>query len=162
MKFFDHILTTTDLSKESYAAVQYAAHLADRPGAKLTIIHVPVTIALTYAEFVLPADIANFDGQIEALAEEQLRTWVNRHIDDADSVNIVIRPGAPAEVVCDYASREDVDLIVMGTHGRTGIRRAVLGSVTEKVIRNAPCPVLSVHCPELSQTADRPAEGESA
>ena len=149
MKVFDHILTTTDLSKESYAAVEYASQLVDRPGAKLTIIHVPMTIALTYAEFVLPADIVNFDGQISALAEDQLRTWVHKHIDDAESVNIVIRPGVPAEVVCDYAARNNVDLIVMGTHGRTGISRAMLGSVTEKVIRNAPCPVLSVRCPDI-------------
>jgi nucleotide-binding universal stress UspA family protein len=59
-----------------------------------------------------------------------------------------MRLGTPSEEIVNYADEHEIDLIVMGTHGRTGVARVLLGSVAEKVVRKAPCPVLTVHNPE--------------
>ncbi len=64
------------------------------------------------------------------------------------------RSGAPADEILEYASQRDIDLIVMGTHGREGIARALLGSVAETVVRKASCPVLTVHSPGLEVVTD--------
>jgi nucleotide-binding universal stress UspA family protein len=147
MKRFKHILATTDLSPESFAAVQYAAHLAEGQGAKLTILHVPQTTTLLFTDFAPPVDLLSLDRSIEAAARETLEGWVRRHLKNKGSVRIVIRAGVTHEVVCKAAEDAGASLIVMATHGRRGIGHVILGSVTERVLREAPCPVLVVRPP---------------
>ena len=147
MKRFKHILATTDLSPESFAAVQYAAHLAEGQGAKLTILHVPQTTTLLFTDFAPPVDLMSLDRTIETAARETLDRWVHRHIRSISGVRIVIRAGVTHEVVCKAAADAGASLIVMATHGRRGLGHVILGSVTERVLREAPCPVLVVRPP---------------
>lgn len=147
MKRFKHILATTDLSPESFAAVQYAAHLAEGQGAKLTILHVPQTTTLLFTDFAPPVDLLSLDRTIEAAARETLENWVRRHVKSKSGVRVVIRAGVTHEVVCKAASEAGANLIVMATHGRKGLGHVILGSVTERVLREAPCPVLVVRPP---------------
>ena len=99
MKRFKHILATTDLSPESFAAVQYAAHLAEGQGAKLTILHVPQTTTLLFTDFAPPVDLLSLDRTIEAAARETLEAWVRRHVKSKSGVRVVIRAGVTHEVV---------------------------------------------------------------
>jgi universal stress protein A len=147
MKRFKHILATTDLSPESFAAVQYAAHLAEGQAAKLTILHVPQTTTLLFTDFAPPVDLLSLDRSIEVAARETLENWVRRHVRSKSGVRVVIRAGVTHEVVCKAAAEAGANLIVMATHGRKGIGHVILGSVTERVLREAPCPVLVVRPP---------------
>lgn len=168
MKRFKQILATTDLSPESFAAVQYAAHLAEGQGAKLTILHVPQTTTLLFTDFAPPVDLLSLDRTIEAAARETLEAWVRRHVKSKSGVRVVIRAGVTHEVVCKAAAEAGANLIVMATHGRKGIGHVILGSVTERVLREAPCPVLVVRppTPETKKSkaakAGKPAKPEKA
>ena len=147
MKRFKHILAATDLSPESFSAVQYAAHLAEGQAAKLTILHVPQTTTLLFTDFAPPVDLLSLDRTIEAAARETLESWVRRHIKGKGGVRVVIRAGVTHEIICKAAVDAGASLIVMATHGRKGIGHVILGSVTERVLREAPCPVLVVRPP---------------
>jgi len=148
VKQFKHILATTDLSPESYAAVAYAAHLAEGQGAKLTILHIPHSTSLAYTDFVPPIDMVNIDAAIETAAKRELNAWIEHHLRSKRGVSILLRSGITHEVVCEVAEELGASIIVIATHGRKGIGHVVLGSVTEKVLRDAPCPVLVVKPPK--------------
>jgi nucleotide-binding universal stress UspA family protein len=137
----DTILTPTDFSDPSRQALNYACELAKRFGAELRLLHVvepPTTVAVYSSP--LPEDIPT----PEPAAQQELKKL---EVPDADQIRAVvreIRTGTPFVQIVRCAKANDVDLIVMGTHGRGGIVHALLGSVAEKVVRKAPCPVLSV------------------
>ena len=122
--------------------------LAEGQAAKLTIIHVVHSISLAYTDFVPPVDMVNIEEAIEDAARDKLDAWVRRHIKRAAKVSIVLRKGVVDEAICDYAKECDASVIVIATHGRKGLGHVVLGSVAERVARNAPCPVLVVKPPK--------------
>jgi nucleotide-binding universal stress UspA family protein len=153
MKRFKQIVTTTDLSPESFAAVSYAGHLAKSEGAKLTVVHVPHSTSLAYTDFVPPIDMMNIDTAIEDAARAELESWCRTHLRGVPRVAILLRAGITHEVVCDVAKETGASVIIMATHGRKGIGHLVLGSVTERVLRDAPCPVLVVKPPQTSRRA---------
>jgi nucleotide-binding universal stress UspA family protein len=137
----EKILTPTDFSDPSQQALTYACELAKRFGAELHLLHVvqpPTTIAV-YGT-ALPDEILH----PEPAAQKELEKL---EVPDADQIREVVREvrnGPTFVEIVRYAKAVDVDLIVMGTHGRGGIVHALLGSVAEKVVRKAPCPVLTV------------------
>jgi nucleotide-binding universal stress UspA family protein len=147
MKRFQHILATTDLSPESFTSVRYAAHLAKAQGAKLTILHVSQAAAMLFTDFVPPLDLVALDREVEASAHKQLEAWVKRNIKKDVDVRIVVRAGFAHETICKVAEETGASVIVMATHGRKGLGHVLLGSVTERVLRTAPCPVLVVRPP---------------
>ncbi|MEF8828578.1 MAG: universal stress protein [Haloarcula sp.] len=131
---FDTILVPTDGSPGSERAFEVAATLASTHDAT---VHV-----LSVVDEHGPTDDWDYDGDSPAEAFIESRT---DHLDTDDlSITPAVREGVVHDAVLDYADENDVDLIVMGTHGRTGVRRFLLGSVTEKVVRLADVPVLSV------------------
>jgi nucleotide-binding universal stress UspA family protein len=155
MKRFRHILTTTDLSPESFAAVAYAGHLAKESGAKLTILHVPHSTSLAYTDFVPPIDMMNIDTAIEDAARAELEAWVKRHLRDVPKTQVLLRGGVTHETICRTADEVGASVIVMATHGRKGLGHLVLGSVTERVLRDAPCPVLVIKPPQAAGKATK-------
>jgi len=144
MKQFKRILVTTDLSPESFSAVSYAAHLAKAQDARLAILHVPHTISLAYTEFVPPVDLVGIDDAVERAAKEKLEGWVGRHVRGVSNVKIAVENGVVDETICEFAESWKASVIVIATHGRKGLGHLVLGSVAERVVRGAPCPVLVV------------------
>jgi len=153
MKRFKHIVATTDLSQESFAAVSYAGHLAKTEGAKLTVVHVPHSVSLAYTDFVPPIDTMNIDTAIEDAAREKLERWCHAHLFGVPKTELVLRGGITHEVICDVAKQVGASVIVMATHGRKGLGHLMLGSVTERVLRDAPCPVLVVKPPVAKRAA---------
>jgi nucleotide-binding universal stress UspA family protein len=134
------ILVPHDFSETSEAAMKYATELARIFGAKLHVLHVSET-----ARTDIPTDfpLGLEKGMEEAVRERLLKTVPGRDKREFHP-NFALRSGTPSAEIVRYAKERDIDLIVMGTHGRGLIAHAVMGSVTEKVVRNAPCPVLTL------------------
>jgi universal stress protein A len=128
-----------DFSPPAAVAFKLACELARDHQARLTLLHVPHPV-LTYDQLVE----SRRPGFRDDLRAELHRL---RSSDPAVTVTHLILEGDPAEVIVDVAREHGCDLIVMGTHGRSGLGRLVLGSVAEQVIRHAPCPVLTSKAP---------------
>jgi nucleotide-binding universal stress UspA family protein len=154
MSVVQTILHPTDFSERSRYALRYAWLLARELGARLIVLHVvpppPVTIHGEMIAFVPPEE-RDLDELRERLRAYQADT-------PAVPVDHFLEEGDPAAVILRVAKTTPCDLIVMGTHGRTGLGRLLMGSVAEEVVRKAPCPVITVKVPN----AKAPAETEPA
>ena len=145
MKRFSRILAPTDLTAESLSAVAYAAHLARADDARLLVLTVPTSTAALYAEFLPPLDLVGIDDAVEASAREHLERWARRNLGDQAGVSLQVRSGHASDTICKLAAEWNASLIVMATHGRKGLGHFALGSVTDQVLRDASCPVLTVN-----------------
>jgi nucleotide-binding universal stress UspA family protein len=144
-----HILVPHDFSDTAQQALSFAIELAGKLGSKLTVVHAYEVPSYGYPDGVaLTAEVAS---SIRKAAETALEGVASRARRPGLEVQSLLRQG-PAWSEINASAREiHADLIVMGTHGRHGLARALLGSVAEKVVRTAPCPVLTVHGPETSR-----------
>ncbi|MFP4056531.1 MAG: universal stress protein [Candidatus Brocadiia bacterium] len=139
------VLFPTDFSDFSLEAMDYAVAVAEDHGAVLHVLNVvPTPEMAVQFEPMAPVLDTGFFAEMEKGAEEQLDGVVPEDVSQRVEVITAIRRGAPFLEIVRYAKEEDVDLIVIATHGRSGLRHALFGSVAEKVVRKAPCPVLSV------------------
>jgi nucleotide-binding universal stress UspA family protein len=144
-----NILVATDFSDTSQAALDYGRELARGFHATLHVLHVTDLVYAQYWGGAYDLAIPELQGEIEAAERkelDQLLTDVDRNQLHAKAV-LRTAMSAPAAIV-DYATERQIDLIVMGTQGRGVISRVIVGSVAERVVRTAPCPVLTVHHPE--------------
>jgi universal stress protein A len=143
---FSRILVPTDFSPPSDAALEYARILAARFGSSLQILHV-IDDPTAASEFV-PDGFAPSTEDIRTGLLEHAHKRLDRLMNLVDRsrfhahVDAVL--GLPAQTIVDYAMATGTGLIVMGTHGRTGLAHLLMGSVAEQVVRTAPCPVLTV------------------
>jgi nucleotide-binding universal stress UspA family protein len=152
------ILVPTDFSPQAEAAMQYALDLARQSGAAVHLLNVvedPLAAGVWSSE-LYTAEIAELHVNLARDAEQRLRTCVPR---DTGLVTTEVRRGRAATEILGTAREWNADLIVMGTHGRTGIAHVVMGSVAEKVVRLAPCPVLTLRGAEVAQHAETCAVG---
>ena len=139
------ILVATDFSPEGERAVRHALALGNRLGAPLAVVHVVEDPMLTGAwgtEIYVPP-LADLLQKAMAGAERQLAA-LKETLGDSGVIETVVLSGRPAPTIVDHARSGGFDLIVMGTHGRSGMAHMMMGSVAERVIRTAPCPVLVV------------------
>jgi nucleotide-binding universal stress UspA family protein len=145
MKTFRHILVATDFSEASQPAVRLATELARQFGASLTLLHAFEYPRALYSEAALYT--GDFVEPVLEDAETRMAEIVRGIDSDILEVEAKIRQGVPHEQILAAAKECAADLIVMGTHGRTGVARLLLGSVAEKVVRLSPIPVLAVRQP---------------
>src|SRR5918995_3413399 len=137
------ILCPTDFSESAATAERQAVHLARALGAELLLLHVAIEAPL-WREGVGTADVRRvFEGQ-RKWAEDTLAARAAALSTEGVSARGVVKVGVAWEEIVGLAAEERADMIVMGTQGRTGLERVLLGSVAERVIRRAPCPVLTV------------------
>jgi universal stress protein A len=143
------ILVPTDFSKHSSNALTYAAAFAEKFGAELHLLHVVQDLSLVLPDPVSGAPPIGppLDQLTAAVQVAMDRLIQEKHLQALKLIKEV-REGAPFYEIIRYAKEKEIDLIVMGTHGRSGLVHVLLGSVTEKVVRKAPCPVLTVRHPE--------------
>jgi nucleotide-binding universal stress UspA family protein len=135
------ILCPLDFSENSRYALGYASTLAKESSAKLYLVHVDdsqVPYDAGFAAYVAPPD------NTEEL-QEQLTAVLPTEVEVEFEHQLLL--GHPADAIVDFAKEHDIDLIVMGTHGRTGVARLLMGSIAEAVVRRADCPVLTVKHP---------------
>lgn len=141
-----HILVATDFSDTSESALVAARRFARAFEARVTIAHVfdpmPLGPAVSYPTQIWTG--ANFAGQLEQETRKLLDESRDRWFADVEAETLAIRHTSASTALCDVADDRAADLIIMGTHGRTGMTRLLLGSVAEQVVRHAHVPVLAV------------------
>lgn len=147
MPFATHILVPTDFSDASKLATSAAAVLAERFGAKVTIVHVhdPNGLRPPAQMSWSPQRIHDIDALVKAEMRTQLDELRASYFSGApDVTTVLIDDVSPARAICAHADEIGVDLIVIATHGRTGLDHLLIGSVAERVVRHASVPVLSL------------------
>jgi universal stress protein A len=147
MKAFTRILTAIDFSENSECAFDYALTLATKFNAELTLIHVinePVDLRGFYVPHI---SFEQLEKEIEEGAVKMMETFCSTKLGAYSNYKTAIVTGIPYDEITAAAERIDASLIVLGTHGRTGLDRILFGSTAERVVRTASCPVLTVRLP---------------
>jgi nucleotide-binding universal stress UspA family protein len=138
------IVFATDFSESSVNALRYAVDLAKQYGARLYFLHVLYDVAKTSGWYVPHVSMDEMYKDMEKSAREELEKLFVDEMRGYEDIERIVLKGTPHEEIVTYAEEQNIDLVVIGTHGRKGIDRMIFGSTAEQVIRNAPCPVLSV------------------
>lgn len=138
------ILFPTDFSEGAKTALPYAVDLARTYGAKLYFLHVLYDIATASGLHVPHTSIDLMYSDLKATAQKELESFGLREREDLKDIEYSVIRGVPYEEILKFAKNNDIDLIVIGTHGRKGIDRVLFGSTAERVVRHALCPVLTV------------------
>lgn len=143
------ILLPTDFSDCANYALSYATSFARSAGASIICVHViePVMPTVGYTGMTEPLPMADISEQLEDSAERELPKISECEECEGLNVEEVIAHGDAASEIVRVAKERDVDLIIISTHGRTGLGRLIFGSTAESVVRHAPCPVLVVKPP---------------
>jgi nucleotide-binding universal stress UspA family protein len=141
-----NVLVATDFSQPSDAAVLYGRELAARFGATLHVLHVAPN---AYIGTLGAENYVALAPELQQQIEDGARRQLDQLVVDSDrsgppSIPVVQTSGSPALAIVEYAKDHNIDMIVMGTHGRGALAHLVMGSVAERVVRLAPCPVLTV------------------
>lgn len=150
------ILAPTDLSEFASTTVRYAADLARRFEAELVVMHAdPMTTPVDF--FEAPVTIHPIDDEeVRNTIESHLQSWIASNLPSDVLTRTLVVLQTPVDAILTTAGSLDCDLVVMGTHGRTGWRRALLGSVTEGVMRDINRPLLTIRSSEFDPAAGRP------
>jgi nucleotide-binding universal stress UspA family protein len=140
---FKKILYPVDFSEYTDEILEYAVAVAKQFGAELHLLHVipNLNYFTPYESFLTPENMVAIEQNVE--------TEVNRDMDKITGsldipVKRAIKTGVTFMEIIDYIKTEHIDLVIMGTHGRSGIEHILIGSVAEKIVRKAPCPVLTI------------------
>jgi nucleotide-binding universal stress UspA family protein len=145
MKPLRNILFATDFSSASRPAFRRALEMASTDGAALWIVHVAAPPGpLSPDGYVLPRIYEEMDLAIRSDAQKRLRTLLGRARKLGVRARALLLKGAPHEAIARAARKHRADIVVVGTHGRTGVARFFVGSVAARVVATAPCPVLTV------------------
>jgi nucleotide-binding universal stress UspA family protein len=145
-ELFRHVLHATDFSAASRKAFAAAVDVARTNRAALTIVHVlaPVVPVVAGEGMVLPETYAQMEASVRMAAQKQLDRLLARARDGGVQASGLLLTGVPHEAIVRTAKSKRADLLVIGTHGRTGLARLFLGSVATRVLALASCPVLTV------------------
>lgn len=143
MKEIKKILCAVDLSEHSRSVAEYATVIAKATGASVIVVYTAPSLSQYVGFHVPPNTIENFVGEIVTGAEKSMESFVTENFPGVEAKGQVLI-GYAAEEILNRAEDENVDMIVMGTHGRKGIDRILFGSVAEKVVKNAKQPVLTI------------------
>jgi nucleotide-binding universal stress UspA family protein len=147
MPLIRNILVATDFSPHADAALAYGADLAQRYAASLLIVHVYANPVLLVPDGIAPVIVPNLGDLIDQIRDGLRKAEVRARELGAPTVETRLVEGTAWYEIVAAAKAGACDLVVMGTHGRSGLSHLVLGSVAEKVVRKAPCSVLAVHLP---------------
>jgi universal stress protein A len=139
------ILVPTDFGDCSTPALRFAVDLAEKFGAELVLLHVVQDLALAMPDAVMPTPLPSPDlGQLIEAGKSGLANLIERENLARFSPRTEVRVGSPVAEIVAAAGDLKADLLCVGTHGRTGLAHLLLGSQAERIIREAPCPVLTV------------------
>ena len=143
------ILVPTDFSEHADYALTWALQMAADAQAKLVLFHVAVPISpLAFPDSVYLPELRRVETDMLAEAEKRLAECAGKQGSHPVGVATRVAGGDPVSEICQAVDREHVDLIIMGSHGRTGLAHVLLGSIAERVIRQASCPVLVARKPK--------------
>lgn len=153
MRRIERVLMATDFSPCSEAAGTYAGRLARQLEAAVSVVHVVDTSGIMGGYGDTPYRAQRLREMVGG-AEERTTRFAGRHFGQLDDLQIlVVDARDPCTAILEESERAAVDMIVMGTHGDTGLKRMILGSVAEQVVRKSTIPVLTMHRPEIPVSA---------
>lgn len=139
------VLVPIDFSENSNQILQEGIWIAQKFDARVEVVFVAQTIQ-DYSDFFEPhMPIIQFEEDLVASAREKMKAFVEENVEPGYRCETRVLAGDVAEVILEHAADENFDLIVMGTHGYKGLEKILFGSVAEKVVKMAPCPVLTIN-----------------
>ncbi|MDD2500678.1 MAG: universal stress protein [Geobacter sp.] len=150
MKRFEKILLAIDFSDYSEVACEYALTLAQNFNSSLLVLHVinePVDLRGFYVPHI---SFEQLEQEIETGAVKMMETFCNENLKEFTAFTTAVVTGVPYEEIIRVATEQESSLIVIGTHGRTGLDHLIFGSTAERVVRSAPCPVMTIRLPVTS------------
>jgi nucleotide-binding universal stress UspA family protein len=142
------ILCPVDFSKPSEAAVAHAAELARRFDAELVLLHVVEPVLYPVAYGLPPVAPVNYEETAKTSAAAALQPLLGPLVKSGVRVRTLVDSGTASMRICDLAREDGFDLVVLATHGYTGLKHVLLGSTAERVVRHCACPVLTVKATE--------------
>jgi nucleotide-binding universal stress UspA family protein len=142
------VLVPTDFSESARHALTYGTSFAREYGAELVLLHVVENVTVGYASDLFPVPMAEVFQEISGFAKAELAKLAAEARQREVAVTEVVVQGKPSAEIVRYAAETAVDMIVLGTHGKGVLDQALFGSTTERVVRRAPCPVLTVRMVE--------------
>jgi len=140
------LMVPLDLSQHAHKAIRYAVRFAQQFGAEIDLVH--VISPLGYDGLIIPTALQEVNTQLRKHAREELQKLVGMEEQYRIKLKADVLLGDPAHEIAKLAQERGTDMIVLTTHGRSGFTHALLGSVTERIVRHAPCPVFVVHARE--------------
>lgn len=139
------ILFPVDFTEASSKVAGYAKTFTEKFGAKLYVLFVAEDLS-KFAGFYVPhAALEKMERELLEGAQKKMPSFIEKNLSGISDLETMVELGDIAEKICEVAKEKQVDLIIMGTHGRRGLEKALFGSVTEKVVKTAPCPVLTIN-----------------
>lgn len=145
MKQVKKILFPIDFAENYDSLLPWVSTFVEKFDATLYVVFVTQDLS-TYSTFYVPhGNIQSFQEEAVAAAKKRMAQAVQDHFKSFPKVESVVLTGPPAEKILELAKKENIDLIVMGAHGRKGLERVFFGSVADKVVTGALCPVMTVH-----------------
>jgi nucleotide-binding universal stress UspA family protein len=142
------VLVPTDFSESARNAVTYGVSFAKEYGAELVLLHVVENLTVGYASDLFPVPMAEVFQEISGYAKAELAKLAEEARSRGISVREEVVQGKPSAEIVRFAAENAIDMIVLGTHGKGMLDQALFGSTTERVVRRAPCPVLTVRTVE--------------
>jgi nucleotide-binding universal stress UspA family protein len=146
MKKISRILYATDFSESSAPAAEYALTLAQLAGADIHVLHVVGELEDKRRGRIPPEAFELFEKEIEVHVIKEMDQFCRQHLGDKVRYTTETAIGKPFQVILATARSQMADLIIVGTHGRTGIEHVLMGSTAERVARRSPIPVMTVPC----------------
>jgi nucleotide-binding universal stress UspA family protein len=145
MQQIKKILYPMDLTAKNEKIIPYVQSMAQAHQAQVHILNVVEDIK-TWAGFYVPhLNLDDLSDQMITGAQKKLKEYVSEHMGDPANLTLNVVVGDPAICIVDYVTQNGIDLVVMGTHGRSGLEHAIMGSVAEKVLRKTPAPVFIIN-----------------
>ena len=144
MRAFKSILFATDFSESSDHAFEYAYTVAKCFDAKLLVLHVINELVDLRGFYVPHISIDKLEEEMAESAHKMMDKFIETHSQGYDHIQSIVAPGIPYDEILKKAEEESVDMIVLGTHGRTGLDHVLFGSTAEKVVRKSPVPVMTI------------------
>lgn len=141
---FKKILVPIDFSTSSYNALSYAVEFGKVFSSEIFLIHVVETLLYPPDFSMGIVTLPTFTADINQHAEEELKKSCEKYIGDLLPSKCIVRAGKPFIEICNIAEEEKIDLIIISSHGNSGVEHILFGSTAEKVVRKAPCPVLTL------------------
>lgn len=139
------ILFALDLSADNKKLIPYVESMARAHGAQLHILNVVEDIN-SWAGFYVPhLNLEELTGEMVKGARKKLKEYVAEFMGDPNRYTLDVMVGDPAQSIVEYVQDNNIELVIMGTHGRSGLEHAIMGSVAEKVLRRTPAPVMVVN-----------------
>jgi nucleotide-binding universal stress UspA family protein len=145
MKQVQKILFPIDFASHFESLVPWVSTFAEKFGATVYVLFVTQDLSNFSTFFVPHGNIQSFQEEAVNSARKKMAAAVQEFFKAFPKLETRVEVGSPAEKVVELAKKEKIDMIIMGAHGRKGLDRAIFGSVADKVVQSAPCPVLTIH-----------------